>query len=209
MNGKYEKKKYPLFRLLLLGLLAAAFIQWGGPAVQWGQAIVRVLLFQQAQVPQWVDVQLLDIDGASRSGAPLEGVADIVIHYVGNPGTTAQQNHDYYGNPESSVSSHFLVGLQGEVIQCVPLDEKSAASNWRNGDTISIEVCHPDETGKFTEETYAALVKLTAWLLETGYMDENDLIRHYDITGKICPRYCVEAPSSWEAFKQDVARALP
>ncbi len=28
---------------------------------------------------------------------------DIVIHYVGNPGTTAQQNHDYYGNPDSDI----------------------------------------------------------------------------------------------------------
>lgn len=208
-NGERKKRRFPLFRLLLVVLLAAACFRWYGPAVQWLAGTARVWIFGQAEMPAWVDIQLIDIDGASRSGIRLERVEDIVIHYVGNPSTTAQQNHDYYCNSESSVSSHFLVGLRGEVIQCVPLDEKSAASNWRNADTISIEVCHPDETGKFTQETYDALVKLTAWLLETGYMDETDIIRHYDITGKLCPLYFVENPESWEAFKEDVARALP
>lgn len=211
MAGNYERKKkrFPLFRLILLGLVVFACIQFGGPGVSRLTGMARVWVFSQADMPEWVDIQLIDVDGASRSAIPLEGVRNIVIHYVGNPGTTAQQNHDYYCNPESSVSSHFLVGLKGEIIQCVPLNEKSSASNWRNKDTISIEVCHPDETGKFTQETYDALVKLTVWLLETGRMDETDLIRHYDITGKGCPLYFVEHPESWESFKEDVARALP
>lgn len=39
------------------------------------------------EVPDWVDVQLIPVDGASRRGDKLEAVNDIVIHYVGNPGT--------------------------------------------------------------------------------------------------------------------------
>lgn len=131
-----------------------------------------------------------------------------MIHYVGNPGTTARQNRNWYANPESEVSSHFLVGLEGEVIQCVPLYEKSAASNHRNRDTISIEVCHPDKSGKFNDETYAALVELTAWLLETCGLDVDNIIRHYDITGKQCPKYYVINEDSWDAFKADVSRAV-
>ena len=42
------------------------------------------------------------------------------------------------------MSAHFLIGLEGEIIQCIPLNEKSSATNDRNRDTISIEVCHPD-----------------------------------------------------------------
>ncbi len=79
------------------------------------------------------------------------------------------------------------MGLDGEIIQCLPLWEKSAASNWRNNDTISIEVCHPDESGKFGDETYKSVVKLTAWLLSETGLDENAVIRHYDITEKQCP----------------------
>lgn len=157
-----------------------------------------------AKVPDYVDVQIIDIDGSSRRDVKLDGFNDIVIHYVGNPGSSAQGNHDYYTNPDSGVSSHFVVGLDGEIIQCIPLDEKSSASNDRNHDTISIEVCHPDESGRFNSATYASVIKLTAWLLDLGDLKESHIIRHYDVTGKICPKYYVEHPDAWELLKQDV-----
>lgn len=160
------------------------------------------------EIPPWVDVQIIPVDGVSRRGQQLEDVQNIVIHYVANPGSTAQQNHDWYANPESEVSSHFLIGLEGEVIQCIPLDEFSSASNHRNRDTISIEVCHPDETGKFTGESYHSLVQLTAWLLDVSGLTAEDVIRHYDITGKDCPRYFVANEDSWQVFLEEVAQTL-
>ena len=124
---------------------------------------------------------------AAAGGEKLSGVTDIAIHYVGNPGTTAQQNHDYYDQPDTTVSSHFLIGLDGEIIQCIPMDEKSSATNDRNLDTLSIEVCHPDATGQFTQASYDALVKLTAWLCDYCGIGRDHVIRHYDVTGKLCP----------------------
>lgn len=203
-----RRRKHPVLTFLLLAVLAAAFWHFGRELPGEIVAEFRVRRMASVQVPQWVDVQLIGIDGSSRRGEQLEDIRDIVIHYVGNPGTTAQQNHDYYENPQSSVSSHFLVGLRGEVIQCVPLDEKSSASNERNRDTISIEVCHPDSSGRFSDVTYDALVNLTAWLLETTGLDAEHIIRHYDITGKECPRYYVIHEDSWLAFQEDVARAV-
>lgn len=158
--------------------------------------------------PDWVDVQLIDVDGHSRRGVKLEEINDIVIHYVGNPGTTAQQNRNYFNNPDSSVSSHFLVGLDGEVIECVPLDEKSSATSERNRDTISIEVCHPDESGKFTDASYQSLVRLTAWLCDTYGLSAEHVIRHYDTCGKECPLYYVVHEDAWEQFRSDVADAM-
>lgn len=157
-----------------------------------------------AEFPEWIDTQLIEVDGTSRRGEELEAVRDIVIHYVGNPGTTAQQNRDYFSNPDSDVSAHFVVGLDGEIIQCVPLTEKSSASNERNKDTISIEVCHPDETGVFNRATYESLVKLTDWLCDVTGLKTNRIIRHYDITGKLCPLYYVENEDEWERFLRDV-----
>lgn len=157
--------------------------------------------------PDWVDVQLITVDGHSRRGVKLEEINDIVIHYVGNPNTTAQQNRNYFDGTESTVSSHFVVGLDGEVIQCLPLDEKSSATSERNRDTISIEVCHPDESGKFTEATYASLVRLTAWLCDTYGLSAEHIIRHYDTCGKECPLYFVEHEDAWERFKSDVDSA--
>lgn len=168
---------------------------------------LRVKILTLAPKPNWIHEELIEIDGDSRSGVQLDGIRNIVIHYVGNPGTSAMQNRNWYANPESEVSSHFLVGLEGEVVQCLPLNEKSAASNHRNRDTISIEVCHPDDSGVFTEKTYASLVKLTAWLTKTAWLGPEDIIRHYDVTGKICPKYFVENEESWLQFRENVAAA--
>ena len=191
------------FRFILL--LVLLVVGWH---VYQNEIIPREKVFELAAtpIPDWIDQQIINVDGDSRRGVYLEGVRNIVIHYVGNPGSTAQQNRDYYANPYSDVSSHFVIGLKGEIIQCIPLHEKSSASNHRNKDTISIEVCHPDESGKFTDETYDSLVKLTVWLCEVCGLDSNDVIRHYDITGKKCPLYFVTNEDAWKQFKRDIKR---
>lgn len=149
----------------------------------------------------------------SRPGKELKEVNAIVVHYVGNPGTTAAQNRSYFENLKdthaTSASSHYIIGLEGEIIQCVPLNEISYASNNRNKDTIAIECCHPDETGQFTTATYKSLVKLVAALCRTYNLDpETGIIRHYDVTGKYCPLYYVNHEDEWYGFKLDVKAEL-
>lgn len=159
-----------------------------------------------------IDVQLLDVNEYSRPGIKTEAITGIVIHYTANPGSTAKQNRDYFNSlkdsKDNSVSSNFVVGMEGEIVQCVPTWEVAYASNERNKDTISIECCHPDETGKFTDKTYASVVQLTAFLCSKYGLTEKDVIRHYDVTGKNCPKYYVENEEAWELFKADVGAAL-
>ena len=171
-------------------------------------AVWMVSRMESISVPDWIDVQYIPAGNPSRSGERLEAIRDIVVHYVGNPGTTAQGNHDFYCHEDSVVCSHFVVGLEGEIIQCLPLNEKSAASNHRNKDTISIEVCHPDDTGQFSDVTYDSLVRLVAWLADTCHLDTEHVIRHYDVTGKECPRYYVRNEDAWIQFKEDIERIL-
>lgn len=156
----------------------------------------------------WIEPQLLKVDGESRRGEKLEAVRNIVVHYVGNPGTSAEANRNWFANPESDTSSHFIVGLEGEIIQCIPLDEKSSATNERNRDTISVEVCHPDDSGKFSDVTRASLIRLLSWLCKEFDFTEESLIRHYDVTGKKCPLYYVDNEDAWLLLKADVKRAL-
>lgn len=159
-----------------------------------------------------ITVDLLDVNEYSRPGTASDTITGIVIHYTANPGSTAKQNRDYFNGlqdgHDTSVSSHFVVGLEGEIVQCVPTWEIAYASNERNHDTVSIECCHPDETGKFTDETYESMVHLTAFLCAKYGLTEADVIRHYDVTGKICPKYFVENEDAWETFKADVGAAL-
>lgn len=159
-----------------------------------------------------IDVQLLTVNEYSRPGIATEPIRGVVIHYTANPGSTAQQNRDYFENLKDThttkASSNFIVGLDGEIIQCVPTSEMAYASNSRNSDTVSIECCHPDETGKFTDATYNSVVQLTAFLCSKFGLTEEDVIRHYDVTGKDCPRYFVANEDAWETFRSDVGDVL-
>lgn len=158
--------------------------------------------------PEWITEAYLTLDGESRTGERLDDVLNIAVHYVANPGSSAMANRNYFEGPDSDTSSHFIVGLEGEVLLLIPLDERSCATNERNVDTISVEVCHPDETGEFSPETYDSLVRLLAYLCDRFGLVEEELIRHYDVTGKMCPRYYVEHPEAWEQLKSDVKDAL-
>ena len=164
------------------------------------------------RAPGYVKKAYLKNNPYSRPGDPLKEVHNIVIHYVANPGTSAEANRNYFNNlansasnPEGTkASAHFIVGLSGEVIQCIPLSEIAYANAPRNGDTISIEVCHPDESGKFAPETEEALARLTADLLTEYGLTSSDVIRHYDVSGKACPKYYVEHEEAWTALLQKI-----
>lgn len=159
-----------------------------------------------------IDVELLTVNPYSRPGTKVNKITGIVVHYTANPGATAMDNRNYFeglkDSHTTSVSSNFIVGLEGEIIQCVPTWEVAYASNSRNMDTVSIECCHPDETGKFNEKTYESVVDLCAWLCLKFDLDQEDVIRHYDVTGKNCPKYFVEDEEAWKTFKEKIGARL-
>lgn len=66
---------------------------------------------------------------------------------------------------------------------------------------------HADEAGEFSAETMASLLRLTAWLCEEFDLAPADVIRHYDVTGKICPKYYVDHPEAWEDFRSALRAA--
>lgn len=191
-------------RFTAVCLLAAAV----GAGIWIWRSLAR-LPGEGVSVPSYVRQEYLSVNRWSRPGTKLKKIRGVVIHYVGNPGTTAQANRNYFESLASGkdgvyASAHFVVGLDGEVIECIPLTEISYASNSRNADTVSIEVCHPGADGKFSPVTYRRVVELTAWLCRRFRLSANDVIRHYDITGKICPKYYVDHPAAWKQFRADV-----
>ena len=186
-------------------------------------AILAVRLFrgrvsgpeaEGVEVPEYVTEDFLPLNRYSRPGHELTEISGVVLHYVGNPGTTAEANRNYFaslasGKERTFASAHFIVGLEGEVIQCIPLTEIAYASMERNDDTVAIEVCHPDASGAFSDVSYTRTVELTAWLCRTFNLEpETDVIRHYDVTGKRCPLYYVEHPKAWEHLLSDVSARL-
>jgi hypothetical protein len=166
-------------------------------------------------IPQVEDIKikqmLLTPSEYTRPQTKIKPTA-IAWHYVGNPGTSAIANRNYFeslkvGKKNSKgnyiyASSNFIIGLDGEIIECIPVGEKTFCTNQANDYTISIECCHPDATGRFTEATYNSMVWLGKYLMRKYNIKNN--IRHYDVTGKICPKWFVDNPSEWEKFKAEL-----
>lgn len=198
------------FLLFVLVKLVADVLdgeEWVIPAVQ--------TEFQEPEEVQSSDAykpiiteDFISINEFSRPGEAIGGVNNIFVHYTANPGTSATQNRSYFENlgttGETSASAHFVIGYDGEIIQCIPLDEIAYAVAGRNYDSISIECCYLSEDGAFTDTTYQSLIRLSAWLLKKYNLTPEDMRRHFDEGGKKCPLYFVEHEDAWEQFLTDL-----
>lgn len=162
--------------------------------------------------PPAITEDLLEINEYSRPGTKLKKVKSIFVHYTANPGTSAQGNRSYFANlaetHERAASAHFIIGYDGEVIQCIPREEQAYAVISRNEDSLSIECCYLDEDGKFTQETYDTLIHMLAWLTQEYHLTTDNILRHYDCGGKLCPLYYVEHEDAWEQMLADVDRYI-
>lgn len=204
---KNRKKRYDLSRVwMALGTLTVILLVIFGVAQQ-----MSGLSAIDGSRPD-LDVELLTVNPYSRPGTALTQVNGIVIHYTANPGATAIANRNYFENLKDThttkASAHFIVGLEGEIVQCIPTAEIAYASNDRNSDTLSIECCYEKDDGSFNRETYESVIRLTAWLCNKFGLTSEQVIRHYDVTGKLCPLYYVEHEDAWQQFKADVDTAI-
>jgi len=175
---------------------------------------------------------LLTVNQFSRPGAKLSAVRAIVIHWVANAGSTALQNRNYFeslktqsaDNPNTRyASAHFIVGIDGKAIQCIPCEETAyhvgaksytpdalaRLGNYPNNCTIGIELCHPADDGRFTDETLQTAAELCALLcIQFGIDPVRDIWTHHGVTGKNCPKWFVDHPEKFEKFKRDTAAAM-
>lgn len=159
-----------------------------------------------------IQQKLLTINPYSRPGTKIGKIKNIVIHWVGNARSSAIANRNYFESLKDKkiyASSHYIIGLEGEIIQCVPETEVAYHGNHANSYSIGIENCHPDWEGKFNDKTYASLVELCADLCKRYELDPSvALIRHYDVTKKDCPHYYVKNTQDWINLKNDVKAAM-
>jgi N-acetylmuramoyl-L-alanine amidase len=175
--------------------------------------------------------ELLTVNPFSRPGKNITGIKALVIHWTGNAGSTARQNRDYFESLKGQslsdpaaryASAHFIVGIRGEIIQCIPTEEMAyhvgakqytpealgSLGHYPNNCTIGIELCHPTGEGYFTPETEFAAAELCALLcLQAGIDPFRNIWTHHAITGKYCPRWFVDYPDRFEDFIQSVISA--
>lgn len=150
-------------------------------------------------------------------GGRSQRVKYLVIHYVGALGD-AEQNAYFYGTtPGIGASAHYFVdhGPEAEVwasvaedcvaSHCGRTDGKYRHPECRNANSIGIEMCcrqRADGTWYFDDETVDATVELARDIMARYGIDVDHVLRHYDVTGKICPAPYVNDPVAWEAFRR-------
>lgn len=140
-------------------------------------------------------------------------VSFLVFHYVGATGG-ARANARYYGTtPGIGASAHYFVDHApgAEVWASVPEGDTAwhcGAKRYRhpdcrNANSIGIEMCcHQDAQGNWTidEATLAAAAELGRDIMARYGIPLENVLRHYDVTGKLCPRPLIEE-NKWTAFK--------
>lgn len=151
-----------------------------------------------------------------RSGRKA-GVEYLVIHYVGATGD-AKANARYYGSTANiGASAHYFVGHgpSPEVWQSVAEGDTAwhvgakryLHSRCRNDNSIGIELCcHQDGNGVwyFDPATVEVGIQLARDIVERYGLSREQVLRHYDVTGKRCPEPFVRDGAAWEEFKERV-----
>lgn len=139
----------------------------------------------------------------------------IVIHYVGATGTALQNAQYFQRSAGLEASAHYFVGHaseDGAVYQSVDPKDRAwhcGAQSYkhpycRNANSIGIEMCcHKDPQGNwyFDDVTIARTAQLTEMLMAEYDIPAINVVRHYDVTGKLCPAPLVDE-FAWLLFRQ-------
>jgi N-acetylmuramoyl-L-alanine amidase CwlA len=145
----------------------------------------------------------------------------IVVHYTANDGDSDESNANYFKterNPKAS--AHYFVD-DDSVTQSVPDDYvaysvggskySDCASTGggklyglaKNANTLNIELCDTKKDGtiKASEQTLANAAELIRTKMQEYSIDVDHVIRHFDVNGKHCPAYFMDA-KAWNEFKE-------
>ena len=136
----------------------------------------------------------------------------IVIHYTANNGDTAKGNCNYFAAANKNASAHYFVD-ENDIYQSVE-DSNTAwhcgttgtyYSKCRNSTSIGVELCsRKDSKGNyyFMDKTVCNAVELVKTLMDRYNVPKEKVIRHYDVTHKICPAPFVNNTVAWGNFKK-------
>ena len=139
----------------------------------------------------------------------------IVVHYTANNGDRAQGNGNYFSQPNRNASAHYFVD-ENEIVQSVKDNDTAwhcGAKSYkhpkcRNDNSIGVEMCsEKDDKGQYyiNEQTQNTAIKLIKVLMEKYNIPIENVLRHYDVTGKMCPEPFVRNQIQWLDFKNKLS----
>lgn len=148
-----------------------------------------------------------------------DAIEYLVYHYTGNDGDSDTNNAAYYAREVIKASAHYFVDDDsitrsvpdlciawaiggGKYKSCAETGGGKLYGKARNYNSISIEMCDTRRDGTYnvTEATLQNAIDLGRMLMDRYNIPVENVIRHFDVTGKLCPAYFVDN-AKWDAFK--------
>lgn len=150
----------------------------------------------------------------------IKNIDYIVVHYTGVDGDTVPNSLNYFANNVTKTSANFFVDSK-QIGICVPADYfayhcggglqgtdgHTFFRRCSNYNSIGIEICDDYRNGAIlpSDATLENAAALTAWCMRKYNVPIENVIRHWDVTGKICPAYFVgDNNQDWLNWKKEV-----
>ncbi len=142
----------------------------------------------------------------------------IVIHYTANKGDTAINNVKYFANNVVKASAHFFVD-ENDIYSSVPVADVAwhcggglqgnSGHDWyklcTNSNSVGVEMCLWDKEGNVKQGTIDKCVGLVKHLMDVYNIPAENVIRHWDVTGKECPKPMTgDNNGLWKNFKKAI-----
>lgn len=161
----------------------------------------------------WTE-DFLPINTHTRPGTKMQSVEGIVWHYTASPGASDENEVTFFKreslDPNSRyASAHFFIDKDSAKLD-IPLGEVAyhAGNSFYNSHYIGIELCI-EKDGSFHPDTLERARNIGAALAKQFSINPvTKFIRHFDVTGKICPKPWVDHPELFTEFKSQVAAIL-
>jgi N-acetylmuramoyl-L-alanine amidase len=154
----------------------------------------------------------------------------LIIHWTANTNVKANAiaNRNYFNTTKTSASAHYVIDDK-QIVKCIPENEigyhvgakaytklgmtftqgtlkaDSIPFYSPNFFTCGIEMC-VNSDGDWNK-TYQNTVEFSAKFLKDNGLTIDSLYRHYDLTGKDCPKMMIDE-AEWNKFKNEVNKLM-
>lgn len=152
-----------------------------------------------------------------------------VVHYTANDGDTDEANAEYFTRPNIKASAHYFID-DDSITESVPVEytaysvggsrQDSGSKYSKNGakyygkcinaNSVSFELCdtQKDKKNNLSKKTRENAVDFIARKMIELRIPSSNLIRHFDVTGKLCPLYFITDEDDWKKFKKEVVNKI-
>lgn len=127
----------------------------------------------------------------------------ITIHSTANTRSTALNERGWLTNSSNNRTASWHIAVDDRMaVEAIPLNEVAYHAGNREGNlsSLGLEIC---ESGN-REKTIANTVELVVAVLRERRWEKEKVVRHFDWSGKICPRIMVV--NNWSGWREFIER---